>query len=103
MEFNLTSEPATSIEADAIVIGCYEKEPLAKTAATVDEAMGGALTRLVEAEEITGKHGDLTTLLAPAGIPSNSHWIACPSSRGTIQPGTCRPKHASHWFSGDAK
>ncbi|MFV1967659.1 MAG: M17 family peptidase N-terminal domain-containing protein, partial [Pirellulaceae bacterium] len=91
MDINLTSEPATNIEADAVVIGWYQKEPLTKTAAMLDDATGGVLTRLVETEEITGKHGDLTTLLAPAGVKAGQILIVGLGERSDFDRGAaCR-------------
>ena len=54
-------------EGDAVVVGIYEGE-LSPTADQLDNVIGGAISRLISAEEITGKPGSLTTILAPAGL-----------------------------------
>ena len=53
---------------DAVVVGHFRDAALNTAAVGVDEATGGVLTRLIETEDITGKQGELTTLLAPAGM-----------------------------------
>jgi leucyl aminopeptidase len=63
-----TNESAASIEADAVVAGCYADGVLSTVASELDKAASSALARLVEAKEITGKAGELTAILAPAGI-----------------------------------
>ena len=68
MEVIRTSEPAVSIQADAVVVGCHAEGILPPVAKQLDEASGGALTRLVEAKEITGEDGELTQILALSGI-----------------------------------
>jgi leucyl aminopeptidase len=68
MQFSLTTEAVTSIQADAVVVGCYSDSALQAAAKEIDEATNGALTKLIESKDITGKPGSLTTVLAPAGI-----------------------------------
>ncbi len=68
MKINATNESATSIQADAVVVGCYAEGQLQPAAAAIDQATGGAITRLIEAKEIAGKAGELTTILVPSGV-----------------------------------
>src|SRR5688500_13032652 len=68
MKITATTQSISKLSADAIVVGHYAESPLAGPTAEVDAACGGVLTRLVERKEITGKHAELTALLAPAGI-----------------------------------
>lgn len=68
MKVSSTSLPTTQIAADALVLGHFSESPVSSAAADIDQAAGGALSRLVERKEITGKHGELTAILAPAGI-----------------------------------
>lgn len=68
MQISTTDAPVAEIEADAIVVGIVSEGTLAKEATEVDAATGGLLTQLVESEEISGKLGDTTVLLSPAGI-----------------------------------
>jgi leucyl aminopeptidase len=55
-------------KVDALVIGVWADGSLPGIAQEVNQATGGALARLVEAKEISGKCGDVATLLAPAGV-----------------------------------
>ncbi|MEO8497625.1 MAG: M17 family peptidase N-terminal domain-containing protein, partial [Planctomycetota bacterium] len=68
MKIIATNESAPSIQADAVVVGCYAEGQLQPATAAIDQATGGAITRLVEAKEITGKAGDLTKILVPSGV-----------------------------------
>jgi leucyl aminopeptidase len=56
------------ITADAIVVGCYADGLIEGRLAEVDRATGGAIAKLQGAQEITGKEGEVTTVLAPAGM-----------------------------------
>ena len=68
MDITVTRQPATQVSADVVVVGCYEGQPLSGAAAHLDGAMGGALGRLVAAKEITGKHAEVSAVLAPSGV-----------------------------------
>lgn len=68
MSVTTTSEPLTRVAADALVIGIHAEAPLAGPAAEFDRASGGLLARLIESKEISGKKGDVATLLAPPGV-----------------------------------
>ena len=68
MKITATNESAASIQADAVVVGCYAKGELQPAAAAIDQATGGAITRLVEAKELAGKAAELTTILVPRGV-----------------------------------
>ena len=48
----------------------YKDEPLQAAAAILDKATGGAITRLVELGDVTGKANELVSLLAPVGVVS---------------------------------
>jgi leucyl aminopeptidase len=68
MPVTTTSDPLHQITADALVVGIHADAPLAGPAADFDRASGGLLARLIESKEASSKKGDLTTLLAPAGV-----------------------------------
>lgn len=68
MKVSATTESAATIACDAVVVGCYSDGELQAAARQIDEATGGALTKLIEAKEIEGKAGSLTTVLAPNGV-----------------------------------
>jgi leucyl aminopeptidase len=60
--------PVISVDADAVVVGLCENESPAGSAAAVDKATGGAITKLIESGEIKAEKLSLATLLAPAGV-----------------------------------
>lgn len=68
MNITVTNEPVTEVNADAVVVGHFQDSALGGPAAALDQAAGGALARLIESKDITGKHGEVTTLLALAGV-----------------------------------
>jgi leucyl aminopeptidase len=63
-----STETLTRITAEALVIGIHAESPLAGPAAEFDRASCGLLARLIEAKEVSGKKGDVATLLAPPGV-----------------------------------
>ncbi len=54
-------------EDGALAVGVWEDRTLTPSAASVDEAGGGALTRAMESARFTGKKNQTLTLFAPAG------------------------------------
>jgi len=74
MKIIATSADVTKVEADAVVVGIYEgenkdtKAPLVGPAAVVNQAMGGLLEKLIEAEELSAGKYKTTTFYAPAGM-----------------------------------
>jgi leucyl aminopeptidase len=68
MKPTTTSETITSIRASAVIVGHFEGTSLSEPAAQLDQALGGGLSRLCEAGEVSGKLAKVTTLLAPTGI-----------------------------------
>jgi leucyl aminopeptidase len=68
MALTTTNESLTRIAADALVFGIHAESPLSGPAVEFDRAAGGLLARLVESKEVSGKKGDVATLLAPPGV-----------------------------------
>ncbi len=68
MKLAATTESPTKVNADAVVVGCYADIGLQSAAKQIDEATGGALTRLVDLDELSGKAGSSTRILAPASV-----------------------------------
>jgi leucyl aminopeptidase len=68
MRISSLSHRLADLKADAVVVGVYADNALTDSAAELDQALGGALKRLIEAKELSGKRGDTTTMLAPSGI-----------------------------------
>jgi len=63
-----TDLEAAELEADAIVVGVDVQGALTKEAQEIDAATDGLLARLVAGGEISGKLGNVTVLLSPAGV-----------------------------------
>lgn len=61
-------------EADVIVCGIGTDLKLGSLAKKLDEASGGAIRRLIDCEEISGKLCEKTVILAPAGL-SATHLV----------------------------
>src|SRR5688500_5062457 len=70
MNITLTSKPAQDLEADAVVVGLFEDEPLSGHLAELDRTSQGSLRRLVELKELTGKLNELTTFFSLSGAKS---------------------------------
>jgi leucyl aminopeptidase len=68
MKITATDASVNEIDTEAIVIGIEAPGSLTAEAREVDAATGGLLTRLVQREELSGKFGQVTTLLAPPGM-----------------------------------
>jgi leucyl aminopeptidase len=67
LQFSLGSNAPESAETACAVVGVYEHGVLTSAAARIDTAAGGAIKRLVEAGDITGKAATVTVVLAPGG------------------------------------
>jgi leucyl aminopeptidase len=70
MNVALVSQPAKDVDADAVVVGLFEGEPLSGQLAALDEGSQGAITRVVDAKDLAGKANELTTFLSLAGMKS---------------------------------
>jgi len=66
MKVIATDQKVTEFVGDAVVVGVYQNE-LSPPANQLDTVIGGAITRLVESGDITGKPNEITTILAPSG------------------------------------
>lgn len=64
----------TSRDTDVVVVGVAEDLKLGSYAAKFNAAAGQALDRLLECGEVSGKVGDTTIILAPAGL-SATHLV----------------------------
>jgi leucyl aminopeptidase len=71
MNVTVVGEPLASITADAVVVGVYaDDRKLREPAARVDQAAGGALRQVLDAERFQGKVGHVTHLHVNGGLPS---------------------------------
>src|SRR5688572_15102101 len=72
---------------DALVVGHFADSPLAGSTSELDKALGGMLTRLVEAKELTGKKLEVVTLPVPPGIAAKLVAIVGLGERGDLNAG----------------
>jgi len=70
MDIRTCDKAVTEIDSDAVVIGLLSDRPLSGAAAAVDTAAGGALKRLIDRGEISGKPYEVTLLHALGGLKS---------------------------------
>ncbi|MDA1055221.1 MAG: leucyl aminopeptidase [Planctomycetota bacterium] len=84
MKMSATNESAASIQADAVVVGCHADGELQPAAATIDQATSGAISRLLEAKEMTGKAGELTRIFVPAGVAAMQVVVVGLGDRGKL-------------------
>jgi leucyl aminopeptidase len=64
----LTQEHCTEIQADVIVVGVYEQGLLSPSAQALDTASGGAIKRLYERGDVSGKASALTRVFDLTGV-----------------------------------
>ncbi|MCE9525298.1 MAG: hypothetical protein K8R36_04505, partial [Planctomycetales bacterium] len=88
MPVSATSIPLTILEADAVVVGIYADSSPAGSAAELDKATGGLLTKLIERKEISGKKNEITTILGPAGIKAHTALVVGLGPKDTFDRGT---------------
>src|SRR4051812_32422885 len=80
--------PPADVEADWLIVGTFEAEPLPASLADLDARLGGLLTRLRRSGDLTGKAGELgpplgvTRLAAPGGPPRAPPRRAGPGTGG---------------------
>jgi leucyl aminopeptidase len=71
MKVTVAGESLESVRADAVVVGVYaEEKKLREPAARVNEAAGGALADVLDAEKFQGKVGNVTHLHVNGKLPS---------------------------------
>lgn len=68
MKIDLSHEALDAVTADWLLLGVTEAAPFSDAVLVIDAAIGGALSRLKEREDITGKHGELVELRDVPGI-----------------------------------
>jgi leucyl aminopeptidase len=68
IQFSLSQQPPETNAAPCIVVGVFEERMLTSAAARVDEKSGGAIKRLVESGDISGKIGSSNLLFTLANV-----------------------------------
>jgi leucyl aminopeptidase len=68
VQFSLGSTAPESTSTPVAVVGVYENGVLTSAAARIDTAANGLIKQLVEAGDVTGKIGNIVTILQPSGV-----------------------------------
>jgi leucyl aminopeptidase len=68
LKFSLSQQPPEAATAACIVIGVFEERMLSSAAARIDEKSGGAIKRLIESGDISGKPATTHLLFALANV-----------------------------------
>ncbi len=68
MNVHLTTTPWATAAGDWLIVGIFQSLPSSGQLTALDDALGGQLSRLREANDLTGKSGELLALPAPPGI-----------------------------------
>ncbi|MEP6483215.1 MAG: leucyl aminopeptidase [Rudaea sp.] len=64
IQFSLTQQSPESADAACIVVGVFEDRVLSDAAKRIDEKSGGAITKLLDSSDVTGKLGSSHVLFA---------------------------------------
>lgn len=68
MDLDVFSRGLASLEVDCVIVGIFEGGALSPAASEIDRAARGALTRLVERGDLTGRSGELQMLPELRGV-----------------------------------
>jgi leucyl aminopeptidase len=68
IQFSLSQLPPETNPAACIVVGVFDERMLSSAAARIDEKSGGAIKRLIESGDVTGKIGATNVLFALPNI-----------------------------------
>ncbi len=68
LKFSQTSATPETADVDCAIVGVFEGRNLTPAAARIDEAGGGALRRLIDSGDVTGKVGNHALLYAVPGV-----------------------------------
>jgi leucyl aminopeptidase len=68
LKFSLTQDQAETCNAPCVVVGVFEDHTLSTAARRIDEKSGGAISRLIESGDISGKLCTSHVLFALSGI-----------------------------------
>ena len=68
LKFSTTPDAPESAPTPCLVVGLFEGHQLSRAAARVDEKSGGAIKRLIESGDATGKAGSSTLLFGLANV-----------------------------------
>ncbi len=88
MHLTRSADPAASVACSALVVFAYEGEKLEGSAATLDAASGGALTRLWNAKEIDGKALSTKPLFGLPGVAAGTVLVVGLGIKEKLDQGT---------------
>ena len=71
IQFSLTQESPDTVDTACVVVGVFEDRVLSDAAKRIDEKSAGALTRLIESSDITGKLGTSNLLFALPNVKAH--------------------------------
>jgi len=87
---------AQQADADALVVNVFEGATgLGGATGAVDEALGGAVSRLLASGDVTGKLGEVTVLYPTAGVTARRVLVAGLGSRDAFGPEAARRASAA--------
>ena len=91
MNVAVVAEPLASLTADAVVVGLYaDDKKLRDPAARLDQAVGGALREVLDAEKFQGKVGHVTHLHTNGKLRSRRVVVVGLGKRAETTPETVR-------------
>jgi leucyl aminopeptidase len=85
---DISSNSITRTDADWLVVGVWANEPPSGTAAELDAATGGIISKLRESADLTGKHLELAPVLNPTGMAAKRLLVVGLGKRGGATRGT---------------
>ena len=68
LRFSLTSDRPAEVQADAVILGVFEDRSLPLATRELDEASNGAIRRVIDAGDASGKPGQVTRLFDLPGV-----------------------------------
>jgi leucyl aminopeptidase len=68
MRWQIDTSPWTEVQADWLVVGVTEGPEFPRAIADLDQRLGGKLSRLRESKDLSGKSGEVVTLLDVPGV-----------------------------------
>ncbi len=71
IQFSLTQESPDTVDTACVVVGVFEDRVLSDAAKRIDEKSAGALTRLIDSSDITGKLGTSNLLFALPNVKAH--------------------------------
>ena len=81
-----TAQPAAEIACDWLVVPVWNRDAFAPEAAAVDAAVGGALSRLRDRGDVTGKRDDVTVLADAPGLAADRVVVVGLGDPGSVAP-----------------